>query len=502
MKQTLWDSPAKAGVETIVNVVDELARLVRDATELGHADGERNWPLQAGGATTEAETTLRARAQQLMLRLTLCFNAELTRAQHAVAAATARHRRVAQRLPEVLRRAKAVFDEQAVQIESPLLEAARHAEAAQRKKRSDELRAGASFDGRSAGAFPLMLATLFGAACLESALTAMLISDSHPQGLLGAASLAATVAGLQLAYAFGIGCLLRWLFDREEVGWRVSAAGIGLLAVAGLGLGHAVMGRLRELTLAIDYETAMRQAVPDVLGAHLLPTEASAVLLSLVGIACGLGGMVMGARRADAKRAEREGKIASAAEDALEGFRQVRAEVEGSANDKQASALLDALEAEVTQAHRELGEAVHDWNMKRASLAGTQAELVSTYRIAIECYRVRAMRVRSDDSVPAHWNDAEAVEALAVPAFEIDDAQIETARILLSDGQFQQSLDAARQELDRCAKAQVNRRCQRIAQLEDVVYRDWFRPADGQPQRAPTAQLVPVGEVRRMVTQA
>lgn len=501
MKQKLWGPPAKAGVETIVDVVDELAKLVRDATELGHADGERNWPLQAGDAPTEAETTLRARAQQLMFRVSLCFNAELTRAQHAVAAAVARYQYETQRLPEVLRRAKAVFDDHAMQIESPLLEAARHAEAAQRKKRSEELRAGANFDGRSAGGFQMMLATLFGAICLESALTAMMISDSHPQGVLGAAGLAATVAGLQLAFAFSIGRVVRAIFDRGGAAWRVAAGAIGLLGTAGLVLGHTIMGKLRELTLAIDFETAMQRAVPDVLVGHFLPTEGSAVLLSFVGIACGLAGMVMGARRADAKRAEHEGKMASAAEDALEGFRQVRAEVEDSYVDKQASALLDGLGGEVAQAKRDLSEAVHDWNMKRASLEWTQAELVSTHRIALISYRVRATSVRSD-SVPAHWNDAGAIEALPVPPCEVHVAQIETARALLSDGQFQQALDAARQELDRCARTHVNRRCQRIAQLEDVVYRDWFRPADGQPQRPPSAQLVPVGEVRRLVTQA
>lgn len=501
MKHKLWGPPAKAGVETIVDVVDELAKLVRDATELGHADGERNWPPQVGDAPTEAETTLRARAQQLMFRVTHCFSAELTRAQRSLAAAAARYQHETQRLPEVLRRAKAIFDEHAMQIESPLLEAARRAEAAQRKKRSEELRRGASFDGRGAGAFPLMVASLAAAVCIESALTAIMISDSHDQGLLGAAVLAGTVGGLQLAYGFGTGRLVRWMFDRAQWVWRVSAAAVGLLGVAGLGLGHAVMGRMRELMLATGYENSMLRAVPDVLETHLLPSELSAVLLTLIGIGCGLAGMVMGARRVDAKRAEEEGQLAKATEDALEHFRQVRAEVEGSGVDNQASALLDALEGEVAQAHCELGEAVHDWNMKRAGLEWTQAELIDTHRIAIESYRVRAARVRSD-SVPAHWSDAAAIEALAVPASEVDHAQIEAARTLLSEGQFQQSLDAARQELGRSARVHVNRRCQRIAQLEDVVYRDSFWPASGQPQRPPSAQLVPVGELRRMVTQA
>lgn len=499
--RALTDAKLGAGVE-VTDVIDEMNQLVRDAGTLGDEDGGHNWPRPAGAAPTEAETALRTRAQRLMLRMTRCHDAEMTRARQAVEAAAQRCRREMARLPEVLRRARAVFDEHARQIESPQLEAARHAEAAQRRQRAEELRAGTPFDTRGAGAFGLMLATLSAAMLVEAALSAMLLSDAHPQGLLGAAVFATTVAGLQLAYALGVGRIVRALHDRGSVPARAAAAGVALLGVAGLALGHAVMGRLRELTLAIDYETAMRQAVPDVLLRHVLPTEASAVLLSLVGIACGLAGIVMGVRRADARRAEEQGRIAAAAAAALDDFARVRAEVEDSEVDTRAAALLDELDGVVAQARDELAQAVHQWQLRRDGMAGTQSELAGTYRLAIERYRARAARLRSDPA-PAHWHEAGTIEPLEVPDDPPERGPVEAAQALLADGRFQQALDAARQELDRTAQAHARQRNQRLAQLEEVVYRDWFRPAaGGAAERAPAVSLVTVGELRRVVTPA
>lgn len=497
--RTLLDTKHEPGVE-VTDVIDEMNRLVRDAGTLGHDDGARNWPRPAGTAPTEAETALRTRAQRLMLRVTRCHDAEMTRARQTVEAAAERCRREMARLPEVLRRARAVFDEHLRQIESPLLEAARHAEAAQRRRRAEELRAGAPFDTRGAGAFGLMLATLLAATGLEGGLTTMLVSDAHPQGIVGAAVFAATVAGLQLAYAFGVGRVVRALYDRGSVPARAAAVMVALFGLAGLALGHAVMGRLRELTLAIDYETAMHQAVPDVLLRHVLPAEASAVLLSLVGIACGLAGLVMGVRRADARRAEEQGRIAAAAAAALDDFARVRAEVEDSDVETRAVALLDELDVEVAQARDELAEAVHQWQLRRDGMAGTQAELAGTYRLAIERYRARAARLRSD-LAPPHWHEAGTIEPLDVPAGLPDRGPIEAAQALLSDGRHAQALEAARQELERAARACASQRGQRVAAIENVIYGDWYRPAPDDPApRVPPVSLVTVGELRRVVT--
>lgn len=502
MKRIPWPNPfdAKRGIGVeVTDVIDEMNQLVREAGTLGHDDGGRNWPRPAGTAPTEAETALRTRAQRLMLRVTRCHDAEMTRARQAVEAATERCRRESARLPEVLRRARAVFDEHARCSESPLLEAAREAESAQRRQRAEELRAGASFDtrGAGAGAFGLMLATLAAAIGLESALTAMLIADAHPQGIIGASIFAATVAGLQLAYAFSVGRVARALHDR---GGLPAAVLVALFGVAGLVLGHAVMGRLRELTLAIDYETAMRQAVPDVLLRHVLPTEASAVLLSLVGIACGLAGLVMGVRRADARRAEEQGRIAAAAAAALDDFARVRAEVEDGEVDTRAAALLDELDAEVAQARDELAEAVRQWQLRRDGMAGTQSELAGTYRLAIERYRARAARLRSD-AAPAHWHEAGTIAPLEVPGGPPERGPIEAAQALLADGRYQQALDAARQELERTAQAHARQRGQRLAQIEEVIHhRDWA--CDVAAPQAPAVSLVTVGELRRVVTPA
>lgn len=325
-------------------------------------------------------------------------------------------------------------------------------------------------------------------------MSTMLIADAHPGGYFGAFGLASALAVVNLVGAFSAGRAIRALWDRDRAGWRAGAIVFTAIGVLALIAFHMVVAKLRELSLVDEFDAAMQHALVAAVSAP--PMEFSSLLVGLIGLGCGLAGVVAGFKRADAVRAETEAELARSAEQALHAYETLRAEyvaLEGST--ARARQAIDALADRLTHARTQLATAVQTVCERERGFAQLQRQVHTTYAAALRQYRTRNASVRSD---APPWDGTDRIEPpIEHVALTTDTAILRAARATLTCTEYAGALETARLEVERSSTVAAQRVVEHLARLEGVLYRDWFTPATTVRPRLPAVSLMPVSAARR-----
>lgn len=127
-------------------------------------------------------------------------------------------------------------------------------------------------------------------------------------------------------------------------------------------------------------------------------------------------------------------------------------------------------------------------------ISPTNSEENSTGAATGGQYRSSNAAVRSD---PARWEDRCANVPIELAPLAADMEALDSARATLSCAAHSDELEAARLEIARSSKAAAQQVAERLARVEAVLYRDWFKPAEVFRTRLPAVPLMGVRDVRR-----